>query len=65
MKCGTRRITKDQYERAVNNNGYLTDEDRLEVFTEAERCGYGIYDTRVYTSNGLYLVNFEKGSSCD
>lgn len=33
MKCGTRQITKDQYERAVKNNRYLTNDDKLEVFT--------------------------------
>ena len=35
-----RPITKEQYERAINErNGYLTEEDEAIVFSQSEICG--------------------------
>ena len=69
MNYCVREITEEQYERAMRNNTQLTDEDFCEVFTEAERCGYGIYNHHVTTgfgkNRGLFFVVYEIGESCD
>lgn len=64
QKC-KRQITKEQYERALNNNSYITDEDEMIIFTAAERYGYGIYSDKVIEENGKYYCEFEMGTSCD
>lgn len=66
MQRGLERpITKEQYERGVANNGYLTKEDRELVFSQAELYGYGVYGAVVYENNGEYSVLYSMGSSCD
>ena len=69
MNYCNREISKEQYERAMRNNGRLTDEDMEQVFTQAELCGYGIYSQRVseglYLKKGHYFVIYEIGESCD
>lgn len=62
---GEREITKDQYDRAMENHGYLTDEDYSDVFTQAEMCGYGIYSAVVSHYADRYVVRFEMGDTCD
>ena len=61
----SREITKEQYDRAIENNGYLKGIDKQDVFTEAERWGYGVYAARVYEKNGKYMVGFSLGDTCD
>lgn len=61
----TRKITKEQYERAIKNNGILTEEDENVVFTTSEMCGYGIYGMSVMENHGQYYVTFKIGGSCD
>ena len=60
-----RKITKEQYEKAMLNKGNLTEEDEKVIFSPSEMFGYGIYDTRVIEDHGEYYVSFMLGSSCD
>lgn len=60
-----RKITKEQYERAMLNKGLLTEEDENDVFSISEMCGYGIYMPTVIENHGEYYVTFMLGSSCD
>ena len=61
----TRKITKEQYERAMLNKGFLTNEDENEVFSISEMCGYGVYMPIAIERDGEYYVSFMLGSSCD
>lgn len=54
-----REITKEQYDRAVN------DHDARGIFTDSEVMGYGVYDTKYTEEDGKYFVSFCLGSSCD
>ena len=60
-----RKITKEQYERAMLNKGLLTEEDEKDVFTFSEMFGYGVYATKVIEDHEEYYVTFMLGSSCD
>ena len=60
-----REITKDQYDRAVANRGYLTKEDYEAVMTDAERLGYGGTTGSVFEDNGKYFVHCHVYDSCD
>ena len=62
---GEREITKAQYDRAMENHGYLADEDMLDVFSRAELCGYGVYGAVVSHYDDKYVVRFEMGETCD
>lgn len=65
MKIMSRKITKEQYERGVNNAGYLTKQDEYVVFTDAERLGYGVYSDTVEKRGDEYYVSFWLGNTCD
>ena len=65
MTVYTRKITKEQYDRAVNNNGMLTEEDEETIFTTSEICGYGVSVIGVVNNHGQYYVTFRLGDSCD
>lgn len=65
MRRHRRKITKEQYDRAVNNNGDIPNEDLLDIFNVAELCGYGIYYYEVLEEDGEYFVVFDMGTSCD
>ena len=59
-------ITKEQYDRAQLNNGFIPTEDMDKIFTTAEICGYGVYGTTVYKDDhDGYYVSFWLGSTCD
>lgn len=60
-----REITKEIYDRALNNRGYIDPEDRPEVFDRVELCGYGVYGPKVFEKDDKYFVAFNLGSSCD
>ena len=66
-----RPITKEQYERAQLNSGFITDEDECEIFSDSERLGYGIYSAVAYkkhndeTGADTYVVSYTTGTSCD
>ena len=63
-KC-RRPITKEQYDRAMKNNSYITETDARVIFTDAERFGYGVYCDRAVEIDGEYYCEFEMGASCD
>ena len=65
MTVYTRKITKEQYDRAMNNNGMLTEEDEETIFTTSEICGYGVSMIGVVDNHGQYYVTFRLGDSCD
>lgn len=65
MRSCERTISKDIYDRAMENHGYITDEDMGKVFTMAEMCGYGIYTPVVSHYDDRYVVRFEMGDTCD
>ena len=66
MVYGEREITREQYERAISNYGFIADVDLHDVFTESEIYGYGIYYARAYIGvNGKYICSYSRGSSCD
>lgn len=60
-----RKITKEQYERAMLNNGILTEDDEKSVFSYSERFGYGVYMPSVIEEQGEYYTTFLLGGSCD
>ena len=60
-----RKLTKEQYDRAANNNMCLTKEDYLNVFTESEIMGYGVYSEKIIEEDGEYYIQFLLGSTCD
>lgn len=60
-----RTITKEVYDRAVANKGYITSADQYEVFTTDEIYGYGVYCAKVEKEADQYIVNFMRGNSCE
>ena len=60
-----KKITKEQYDRAVLNHGYITKEDENSVFTDAELLGYGVYSPIVHKDDDCYVVHYLLGSTCD
>ena len=61
-----RQISDDVYFRAMLNGGRLTEEDKLTVFTDAERLGYGAIIGSVFTDqNDKPYVNYSISDSCD
>lgn len=65
MKQYKRYITKEQYERALKNGGYITTNDEKLIFNICELCGYGVYSPMVAKEGDKYIVNFYIGDSCD
>lgn len=65
MKTREREITREMYDRAMEHHGYLTEEDKNEVFTVAELLGYGVYSAVVCRYGDRYVVRYQIGDSCD
>lgn len=66
MFYGERRISEEQYQRAMGRNGILTDADIDDVFSLSEQIGYGIYSTKVGRNEaGEPIVRYSRGDSCD
>ena len=65
MQPRSKRITKEQYDRARQNGGYIIREDEDKIFTTAELLGYGVYSPIVHESGDGYYVHYYIGSSCD
>ena len=65
MTVCERKITKEQYKRAIENRGYISKEDMPLVFSQSELLGYGIYNARVFERDGDFYVRYHIGSSCD
>lgn len=58
-------VTKDVYERAKANRGYMDSDDRPKYFDGSILNGYGLYDCKVREENGKYICSWWCGSSCD
>lgn len=65
MRDEWREITKDIYDRSQKFGGTMTDEDKNQVFSAAEMCGYGIYGCHTYQIGDKFFVKYSAGSSCD
>ena len=61
----TREVTKEIYERAKENRGYMTDADKQEIFSPSLLYGYGVYGAKVYEENGKYICHYSRGNTCD
>ena len=60
-----RKITKEQYDRARESHGYLTESDKEQVFSASELYGYGVYSPIVFERDGEYFVSYQIGDNCD
>ncbi len=64
-------ITKEQYERAQLNNGFVTETDLQEIFSMADLCGYGVLSpiacARYSEATGetTYIVSYTTSTCCD
>lgn len=65
MKSEVRKITKEQYDRAMEHNGWVTNKDVEEIFPVGLLMGYGVYLPRAFEENGEYFVSYELGNGCD
>ena len=61
----SREISKEEYDKAMDNGGRLTGDQELEILGGAYVYGYGLYGTAVYQEDGKYMVSFRHGDSCD
>ena len=59
-----KEISKEVYDRAVANNGRMTEDDEVAILG-AYVYGYGLYGTAVYQEDGKYMVSFRHGDSCE
>ena len=60
-----REISKDIYDRAIQNKNYIVKEDKEKVWDISELCGYGVYNHQVFERDGKHFVSFLRGESCD
>ena len=64
-------ITKEQYERAQLNNGFIAEADLQEIFSMSDLCGYGVYSpiacARYSETTGetTYVVSYTTSTNCD
>ena len=64
-------ITKEQYERAQLNNGFVTEADLQEVFNQSELYGWGVLSpiacARYSEATGetTYIVSYTTSTCCD
>lgn len=64
-------ITKEQYERAQLNNGYVTEADLQEIFSTSELCGWGVYSPiackryNAFADENTYIVSYSTSTCCD
>lgn len=66
MRKGTPfEVSKEVYDRAKLNRGYMAQCDVVENFSEAIRFGYGLYCCMVHEEDGKYICTYETGDSCD
>ena len=61
----SREISKEEYDKAMENGGRLTSDQELEILGGAYVYGYGLYGTAVYQKDGKYMVSFRHGDSCE
>ena len=55
-----REITKEQYDKIVAKEMKM-----YELFSEAERMGYGALPHGVFEKDGKYFVSYSISDSCD
>lgn len=60
-----RKISREQYDRAVKNSGYVVKDDRQDILTEAERIGYGADCSSVFEQDGEFFARCSMYDSCD
>lgn len=66
-----RPITKEQYERAQLNSGFIAKEDMHDIFTDDLLYGYGVYSPIVHkryneaTDETTYAVSYTTSTCCD
>lgn len=71
LRQAERPITKEQYERAQEHNGYIAEEDLKDIFSNSDIYGYGIYCPvacaryNARTNETTYVVTYSTGTSCD
>ena len=65
MVTCTKEISKEIYDKAMENNGHIPKDMEEQVFGIAVLCGYGLYGNRVKEEDGKYYVTYNRGSSCD
>ena len=65
IDCEPFEISSEVYNRAINNRGYITSEDKNNLFDTWQLCGYGVYGARAYEENGKYWCAYSMGSTCD
>lgn len=58
-------VSKEVFDRAQANRGYMAGEDIRELFDDSILCGYGLYDCRVKQDGDKYICTWWHGSSCD
>ena len=58
-------VSKEVYDRAQLNRGYMAKEDKEALFSESIRYGYGLYGCVVREKDGKYICSYEIGDSCD
>lgn len=64
-------ITKEQYERARERGGYITQADLEDIFSQSILCGYGVYDAigraryNKETNETTYVVEYVTSTNCD
>ena len=58
-------VSKEVYDRAVMNRGYMATQDQKEYFDDSILCGYGLYNCTVREENGKYICSWWSGSTCD
>lgn len=62
----TMKITKEVYNKAMENEGRIPKALELEVFGDSLIYGYGVYGNKVrMTEDGEYVVDYKRGSTCD
>ena len=58
-------VSKEVYERAKANRGYMAEQDKEALFSVSIRYGYGLYGCVVREEDGKYICSYEFGDSCD
>lgn len=65
LQMHTRTITKEQYDRAMLNRGYICADDFDDIFSPAEQCGYGVDRAEADIVDGKYVARYWMSNSCD
>lgn len=65
MTDHVKTISKEVYDRAMANNGYITGSDERKIFSDAELWGYGVYRPKAMEKEGQYYCTYSLGSNCD